>query len=343
MRILLIGAFPPPYGGVQTHLAALQEFLRQRGHCCAGINVTRHRRPEPDAVHYPKTAAEVLRLLWRLPCEIVHLHIGGQLSLRWLGLCLACSMLPGRKTVVTFHSGGYPDSPAGRAAGYWTLPGWVFRRLDRAVGVNPRIVDLFHRWGLPPGQVRLIPPHALPGQLPETEWPEPLRRFFDAHAPVLLSVGLLEPEYDLPLQIELLGRLRAKFPRAGLALIGSGSLEEPLRRHIQAQPWREHVLLYGDLPHPVTLQAIARCDVLLRTTWYDGDAISVREALHWGTPVVATDTGMRPPGVRLAPVSDLEALAAAVEEELLRGRRAPTAAPVQENLAAVEALYRELV
>src|SRR5438105_8526009 len=38
-----------------------------------------------------------------------------------------------------------------------------------------------------------------------------------------------------------------------------------------------------------SLRAIADADVLLRTTLYDGDAISVREALYLGTPVVATD------------------------------------------------------
>ena len=49
----------------------------------------------------------------------------------------------------------------------------------------------------------------------------------------------------------------------------------------------------GDLPHAATLQAIARSDLMLRTTSYDGDAISVREALHLGTPVVAINSMSR--------------------------------------------------
>jgi glycosyltransferase involved in cell wall biosynthesis len=68
----------------------------------------------------------------------------------------------------------------------------------------------------------------------------------------------------------------------------------------------------GDVPHAQTLKTVAVSDVFLRTTLYDGDSISVREALHAGTPVIATDNRMRPPGVHLVPISDPPALAAAV-------------------------------
>jgi glycosyltransferase involved in cell wall biosynthesis len=49
-------------------------------------------------------------------------------------------------------------------------------------------------------------------------------------------------------------------------------------------------------------------DVMLRTTLFDGDAISVHEALYLGTRVIATDNGMRPGGVRLIPNADRNAL-----------------------------------
>ena len=62
---------------------------------------------------------------------------------------------------------------------------------------------------------------------------------------------------------------------------------------------------------------------MLRTTWYDGDALSVREALHFGLPVIATDNGMRPAGVRLIPPRDLKELLAAIDDAL--GSLPPTA------------------
>jgi glycosyltransferase involved in cell wall biosynthesis len=92
---------------------------------------------------------------------------------------------------------------------------------------------------------------------------------------------------------------------------------------------------------------IADSDLLLRTTLHDGDSVAVREALHLGTPVIATDNGMRPVGVDLIPVSDTAALHRAVEDGL--ERTAPHEcrdAAGTENLQAIlqnyEALTAEL-
>jgi hypothetical protein len=82
----------------------------------------------------------------------------------------------------------------------------------------------------------------------------------------------------------------------------------------------------------------------LRTTLYDGDAVSVRESLYFGTPVIASDNGMRPAGVRLIPKSDLSALTTAIERELPQPKPPrQNLACDESNLAAVMNLYRELL
>jgi glycosyltransferase involved in cell wall biosynthesis len=138
------------------------------------------------------------------------------------------------------------------------------------------------------------------------------------------------------LQIEALARIRERHPRAGLVIAGSGSLEADLRARIN-----EHVLLYGDMPHDAALRAIYEANVFLRTTLYDGDSVAVREALHLGTPVAATDNGMRPAGVRLMPARDLDALCGRIEE-CLAAPRAGIATASEANIEAVLKLYEEL-
>ena len=34
MRVVQLGPYPPPHGGVQTNLVAIREYLRRRGHAC---------------------------------------------------------------------------------------------------------------------------------------------------------------------------------------------------------------------------------------------------------------------------------------------------------------------
>src|SRR5262249_50198683 len=145
---------------------------------------------------------------------------------------------PNRKAILTFHSGGYPLSKQGRAARPGTLRGFVFRRFDRIIGVNAEIVEMFRKFGVSEKRVRLIYPHAAVSIMPTgSALPPKLQSFFETHSPGLITVGLLEPEYDLPLQIEVMGRVREKFCNAGLLIAGAGSLEQDLRKLIQTKPY----------------------------------------------------------------------------------------------------------
>jgi glycosyltransferase involved in cell wall biosynthesis len=342
MTVVQLGPYPPPNGGVQTNLVAIREYLERNGHSCAAIQLTRSRGNAPG-VYYPKSALELAWLLIGLRTDILHLHFGGVLTMRLLALALFCTILPGRKTILSLHSGGYPSSLAGQAA-WWTLRGFVFRRLDGVVAVNQEIAAMFRKFGVRPERLRTIPPFAVQMSDLSQPLPDRLQAFMASHKPLLLTVGLLEPEYDLGMQIDAMAGILERFPRAGLAIVGAGSLEESLRSQIAARPYAGHILLYGDTPRAVTLRATLECDALLRTTLYDGDSVSVREALYLGTPVIATDNGMRPAGIRLIPISAPERLRDALFDILAANRpRRPTADDGQENLRAVERLYLELL
>lgn len=350
MRVLQFGPFPPPWGGVQTNIVAIRDFMRAHGADSDVINTTRHRKQDGNGIHYPKSAAALIKLLFTLDYDVVHIHVGGTMPRRVLSLMLACTGVPGKPSVMSFHSGGFPTSPEAIAAVPRSYMGFVLRRFDALVGVNPQILDFFRKMDVREERLHLVYPHAFGPDVARIArqerhaLPDQLRAFFAAHDETLVTVGLLEPEYDLALQIEALGAIRARHPNAGLVIIGSGSLEADLRARIDAAPWREHVLLCGDVPRESTLLAIAKADVVLRTTLYDGDAISVREALHVGAPVIASDNGMRPTGVRLVPKQDLSALVDMVDGTLAETRGVPReiAADGEQNLEAVVRIYERL-
>jgi glycosyltransferase involved in cell wall biosynthesis len=344
MKVVQLGPYPPPHGGVQTNLVAIRRFLLERGVACAVINLTRFRKREGNEIYYPRSALALLRLLMRRRYDVIHLHLGGSLTRRELALGFVLCRIPWCKKVLTFHSGGYPSSTHGRNAHPRTLRGVVFRGFDAIIAVNESIERLFHSFGVPADRVHLIAPHAVVPPEPEATLPHKLQRFFEEHDPVLLTVSGLEPEYDLPIQMKVLPLLRERFPKAGLAIIGFGSLEREIASRIGESPCADHILLSGDVTHSATLQAIARSDVLLRTTLYDGDSVAVREALHFGTPVIATDNGMRPSGVELVPVSDEDALYRALESVLARPRAPRIQLEANDaNVQAILELYEELV
>jgi glycosyltransferase involved in cell wall biosynthesis len=346
MRVLQIGPFAPPHGGVHANLSAIREALHERGGSCEVIVITRPDRPveKEEGVYCPRTAFQLMRLLFKLNYDIIHLHIGGTLTSRLLALAFVCSLLPKKKSVLTFHAGGYPSSPAGQTAKPFSLRGFVFRRLDRIIGVNTAIVEMFKKFGVASNKACLIFPYSFTRPPKDTPIPPELNKFLSSHHPVLISVGGLEPEYDLPLQIDVMEQVIEKFPQAGLMIVGSGSLEKDLHERIKSKPYAEHIMLCGDTERIVTLRMIEEAELMLRTTLHDGDAISIREALFLGTPVIATDNGMRPDGVELIPISDLSALKETIIKCLSNETQKQSCYDNgKENIESVLQLYEELL
>jgi glycosyltransferase involved in cell wall biosynthesis len=350
LRVLLLGAVPPPYGGVQVNLMAIRAHLARRGDRPFAINLTGHRQDARDGLFFPRTALGVFWLILRLRPHVLHLHIGGHLPWRLVALGLLCTLWPGARAVLTFHSGGFPSSEEGRRLTPRGLKARVLRRFDRLIAVNEEIRAFFLKCGAAPDRVRVVSPYAN-GSPHEGPLPGRLEGFLRTHTPLLVTIGLLEPEYDLPLQMDVMRDLLADHPRAGLVIVGSGSLEASLRDRLRRTPWRDHVLLYGDLDHDMALAVLGRASVFLRTTRYDGDALSVREALALGIPVVATRTALRPAGVRLVEIGDRRGVAAAIRASLAEREAAPLAGPFEpqpddrpgapDNIADIARLYEE--
>lgn len=344
MRVLQLGPYPPPEGGITRNMLAIREELRARGHQCLIVAAALSSRvaPEPE-VYHPQTPLALIGWLFKLRYDLLHLHIGGEVSPRVMALIAVCAFFGRGKSVLTLHSGGYPTSKKGRAAKKNSIRGFIFRRYKRVIAVNPLIAEVFEKYGVKPERIRVIYPfvHQKPDE--KAAIPTSLKDFAERHKPFLLTVGLLEEDYDLFLQIDAMERVLEKFPVAGLMIIGSGSLEEKLKKAIAAKPYAERIFLTGDVEHKITLRLINDCDVLLRTTKFDGDAISVREALFLDTPVIATDNKMRPAGVDLIPVSDKDALVEAIKNVVRREISAKTGkADDRSNIKAVLNVYEEI-
>lgn len=339
-----IGPVPPPHGGVSTNLLAIHEALKQAGHDAVIVDVTnRDERSEVADVVKPGSAFGLIKSLVRLKCDLVHYHIGGEFTAKLTLLTLLCGLLPGKKSVVTFHSGGYAERIL-RLAKPFSLRGVAFRSIDRLIGVNPQMMKMFRKYGVPEERISLISPFELRRPDPAVEVPETLAGFADRCNPLLLSIGALEPEYLNAFLIESMAAVLDRFPNVGLIIAGSGSMEDVLRSKVLKGGLEERVMLAGNIDHGVLIHLIDRADALLRLTEYDGDAISVREALFLGTPVVATDNGMRPDGVHLVsrPVNRedfVDVLTAALSE----GEKiAPVTEEPLSNAVRVIEVYKKL-
>ena len=96
------------------------------------------------------------------------------------------------------------------------------------------------------------------------------------------------------------------------------------------------MLVHADLSF---VKLIKYSDLVLRPTCTDGDALTVREALFLGKPVIASDIVSRPEGTILFKNRDYESMAGKVIEVLDTPR---STAPPVETLTNYKEYYRNL-
>jgi glycosyltransferase involved in cell wall biosynthesis len=130
----------------------------------------------------------------------------------------------------------------------------------------------------------------------------------------LIYVGTLNRRKGVDVLLDAAARLIAEGRELTLEIVGTGPLEAELRRRIALLDLEAAVTLTGS--DPDALERIAGADLLVLPSLYDSFPNVLLEALHTGTPAVATDAG----GAReilaaeelLVSPADAAALAAAI-------------------------------
>ncbi len=344
LHVVQLGPVPPPEGGISRNMLAIRGELRAAGHRCSIIATSKStvESTEPD-VYHPRTKTGLIELLRKLDYDVLHLHIGGDVTKRVLALAFACTFFGGKRSVLTLHSGGFATTDAAKNAKPTSLAGLIFRRFSRIIAVNEDLANVFRRYGVVDERLSVVLPFSLKAPDENITIPAELASFRETHAPMLLAVGGLEKDYDPLMQIDAMREIVRDMPNAGLMIAGSGSMRSEVEAAIQNSGCANNIHLAGNVDHAVTLHLMRDADVVLRTTLFDGDAISVREALFLGTPVIATDNGMRPDGVELIAVGDKDALVERVKE-MAKGEKQVKANGKADNgnIAKILTIYNDL-
>lgn len=332
MKLALVGNWPPPYGGVAVHVAALARALRARGDDVAVLDLGTggHAGPGLRPARGPARLAAALAGA-AAEGRLVHLHTNGANARSWMvALAAGRARRPlGPRPLLTLHSGSAPAflraGPAQRAIARAACAGF-----GAVVAVNVEIAAALASAGVD-RPVTVLP--AFSAEVLERPAPPPrLAAFRAAHAPLFAAALAPSPIYGADLLAAAFERLRAHLPGAGLAVFGAGT---------EAAAWNGPGRLgLGEIDHGEALAVIGEADVFVRPTLADGDAITVREALALGCAVVASEVGHRPAGCLTFPLRDGKALLARLSEAAARGRAARV--PPPRGFDRLFALYEHL-
>ncbi|HJQ34524.1 MAG TPA: glycosyltransferase family 4 protein [Pyrinomonadaceae bacterium] len=347
-KVVLLGPYPPPYGGVSVYVSALHAALAARGLRLWTYGDEEVRGP---GVRFMKDKRRgLVPLLWRegrgarvADCTHFLFEYPSALVPVWVIL----KRLLGFEWVKILHDGSLPArharfNAARRALFKMSLAAVtefvvVSRELARwlreEVGVKQPVTHV--------GSLLPVPYRDAEGGLP-AEVEDVLIDVMRC-AKRVCSVGVFIPEYGFLHAALAVERLRQETGEdICLVLLDGGFACDAAYREevLRGRPW---ITVLKNVPHPNVFKILKRCDAFVRGFGLESYGLSRVEAVWAGLPVVATRAG-ETRGMLLYDFGDVDALTAQLRRALSGGHARETeewaalyTREAEQNLAAVAA------
>lgn len=294
--ILLVGSYPPPFGGQSVHIQSLHSHLKDNDFSVTILNTGVNKLIGTREIISIKSSGDLLiSLLFKYNTRLLHLHVANFEDLGKLIPVFAAAIFKKFIWVLTIHSGNIDLTLNNGTSVRKFLIKSMLSRVDKVICVNDTIRDILSKW-IHCEKLVVIP--AFYFNFVEKKTSEEIETFLNTHDPVISCVGFYEPVYGFDLALLSIKELMKNYKKIGLIIMGDKKGESPrYETMIHEHRLSNHVFLAGNMDHDECLSVIKRSALFLRPTLFDGDSISVREALAMNVPVVASNTEFRPVGV----------------------------------------------
>lgn len=307
-------------GGVRAHIRQVSQLLAKDGHQVLLAGPSNVIFPAPDAVSgaclrtyqidigaRPSGAdLKALRQLKQLAAtvEVIHAH-----GLRAGALAvLAAKRLPAAKrprVVVTLHN--LPVGSASTRLVGKALQLVVVKGADYVLTVSPDLLKKAKQLGLEAGEIAVVPAPArgcsdcrCMDRAAQSEISQASAQSLDAGsgygagsaasseaAPRVLTIARLAPQKGLDLLLEAATLIKQRGIDFTWLVAGDGPLKAQLNQQIAAADLP--VKLLGRREDIGVL--LAQADVVVQTSYWEGQPLTLREAVQAGRAIVATDVG----------------------------------------------------
>lgn len=320
-HILYIGSAPQNIGGISIHIRRLVGLVKD----AYLIDYVDEGHTRYDEV-FNLRCGNLFKYFEKVTkANIVHVHSGMWL-LRAFHI-IVCKVLMRKKVLVTVHRDPNIEPHTG-------MTKWLLKKCDYAILVNREGYEAMRTESK--CKYVLLPAFLPPAMDEEPQLPTEIEKWI-SNVRGMEGVYLMcsnawnlvmyngEDLYGLDMCIEAMKTLEKKFYL--LFVVATNTKQQArmagYKEQIKANGLEENILIWEQPTSFVRL--VQQCDLVLRTTNTDGDAISIREALYFGKPVLASDVVKRPDGVCLFKTRDTADLIKRIKEiEALRGQVQPT-------------------
>jgi len=318
LKVLLVGGYPPPYGGVTIHIQRLCQFLMDSGIDTKVVTHISDNHLSLEKVpiliylygNRLQKYFQLRRVLKNTDVQIVHFHASVLDNLIVGGKSLV--KLPKRsRKLLTIHSGKFIPAYHSRGFFYRLIVRRLLRSFDYLIAVNDNLKTFFVcELGIDPQKVVLIPTYISPknetgrkiNPLIETR----IKEIQSSSGFTVLISGYGFDYYGYDLFLDAIDRIqKTNKVEIGLIFVFYTQFDPIYKAHLskRIQCYKHHLIL-ENLETLDFLEILNRVNLLVRPTLMDSYGVTVAEALSLGTPVIASDVCQRPSGTILVKTGD---------------------------------------
>jgi uncharacterized protein len=352
LDVAIVGPIAPPRGGISAHVERLASLLQADGLKVGIIDHFTNTNHTLVVAQMRRNPVRYWTHMRRLRAPVVHYH-----HARWSTLMAAALARRRRHChsiwLVTFHGHGIERSLMRRIPMVAALTRWAVKRFDRVITVSEAVGSVVRRET--GSDVTVIPAYLPFDQSREVQG----SRASAAHPTAIVAAYRVaarrsEDLYGLDFASAVFASASTFVPDLHFKFFFAQPPRNAKERRYLAQIVAP--LKRAGLEQRFTVEVGAELTpafqpgaIYLRTTRTDGDAVSIREALSVGIPVLASDVVARPNGTVQLPLNDAPAWVFALRHAIA-SRHLPSSVSVSPDTStthetdggALLRLYQEL-
>lgn len=317
-RVVLIGSYPPPYGGCSVHIQRLSNVLGNIYNVCivdlyGDKEQSENRHIIRCGTKKPFNLIRAYRELKLLKPQIAHFHVSAMNNFVYVGKLLISSLAKECKKMITIHSGSFVSNFDSFGIFKKYLLRALLQSFDSIIVVNQEQARLLQGIGCDIDRISVIPAFLPPLAINTDTISKILANIAITGKRILISSGYGQEHYGYHHIIEAIDKMGDRAGNVHLLLCLYNTYDENYLDSLERELKQVvDYTLFRDLNPEAFSFLLSKSDVYIRATDRDGDAVAIREAGYFETKIVASNVVSRPLGSILFSLGDAKGLADAI-------------------------------
>ena len=301
-NILLVGGFPPPYGGILVHIKRIYDYFKRKNQVCNVLDLpynTDKNKDNPDVI----SAYNFIKLITtRKKFSVVHIHVtalGNYFFIYLLSIFYKNSNL-----LLTIHSGSFSEKFMDVSYCKKKIISRIFNNVNKIILVSDAQKSVFKlHFDKYFNKVSVISAFIYPEKKIDVKIKNIFIEKKNEYDTVFLTSGGFFDYYGYDMLIDFLKKNEKVF--GIFSLYGKGIPDYKTRIVKEIDNLNNAICFDGINPDNFNW-LLSETDIFIRNTDRDGDSVAIRESAYWKTRIIASDAVKRPEGVELFRFNNLD-------------------------------------